>query len=236
MKSFAYEERFRDIVTLEGVDQAVRKAYGITVEVAARTLANARNDGMSAAQVSATMRTAFDPLLNKYLGVLRRDGWHRFVNDRVLQDELESLLEDEAIAARIAAVLPAPPGRDADTWRQTIVDAVDVDDDWLEGACEEEMYGAFGIRFFSHYDFAIDASLPGTLVESNATSREGDVLKWAFTPDAFLLDDYVLRARSRLVYPARIALIATALVALLAGWWVVRRTARKNHQTTLRPS
>lgn len=223
VKTFAYEERFRDIVTRAEMEQGVRKLYDSTVETIARALVTERDDRVPSAQVSAAIRTSFDPLLEKYLGILHREGWRPFANNGTLSEELEAQFNTESIAERIATAVPPPPGKDDGAWRLTIVRVLEqVEKVEPEPAVGEMFSGSYGFQLFSRYAFAIDASLPGTLVETNATSREGGLLKWTFTPDAFFIDDYVLRARSRIVYPLRIALSTTALLASLF-WWGLRR-------------
>jgi hypothetical protein len=62
----------------------------------------------------------------------------------------------------------------------------------------------------------VSATLPGTIVDSNATRRDGERLVWEFSSDDFLLEPYDIRVRSRLVYPGRIAAAGAAVAVVLA--------------------
>jgi len=85
----------------------------------------------------------------------------------------------------------------------------------------EGIFGAHGFRLFDRFPFEIHVSLPGDTYRSNATGTADGALLWEFDNDTFVLRDYVVEARSRIVYPSRIktaGIVLGALLALALAW------------------
>jgi hypothetical protein len=128
-------------------------------------------------------------------------------------------------------VLPQPAGQDLDAWRKTVAAAYGkaraqafVDDPSIE----EGLFGAHGFHIFETHNFALVTTLPGEVLENNATRREGNRLVWVFQDHAFWQTVHVLRARSRLVYPERIGIAGVGLAAIILGlWWFRRRRGER---------
>lgn len=246
-KTFDYEERFRDIVTQESFEQAARKIYAGVIERGAGYLAQERQDGLSAAQASTAITSAFDPLLEKFLYIARSEGI-RAAFTTLNQGEFEP----EQVAARVMGVLPPATGEDAKLWRVAITKAYKKSFGLADEAypaptleelilVEEGLSGVYSSRLYSfrlfggrYYRFTVALSLPGELVESNASKQEGNRLVWAFGSEDFLYEDHVLRARSRLIYPERIAVAGAAIAAILAVLLFGRLRTRKNRTESSR--
>lgn len=233
VKSFDYEERFRDIVTQESFEQTTRKIYAGVIEHGARYLAQERQDGLTAAQASAAIRATFDPLLETFVTVVRTEGVRAALTP-LFKEEFKEF-EPERVAARVIEVLPPATGQDAESWRKAIAKACEKASEATAKefpAFGDEIFGVYGFnfRFFGgpYYRFTVALSLPGELVQSNASRQEGNRLVWVFRPGDFLLKDRILRARSRLVYPDRIAMAGAALMAIITGWWFSRLRTKQN--------
>ena len=216
VKTFDYEERFRDIVT-ENLEKTARNIYERVVEHGAGYLAQERHDGLTAAQASTAIRSAFDTVLAKFLDTARNEG------TQAASTFLEREFNPEQVVARVIEVLPPATGQDAESWRKAIAEAYskaisDFVTVWeKDPAFKEAIFGVRGFQILGpHYEFKVAVSLPGELVEGNATRQEGDRLVWAFRSEDFLWKDQILRARSRLVYPERIAVAGAAFAAILA--------------------
>ncbi|MBI3011448.1 MAG: hypothetical protein HYY58_03015 [Candidatus Omnitrophica bacterium] len=236
VKMFNYEERFRDIVTTERFEAAARKLYAGWVEHFAGHLAEESHDSISPAQAREKLKAAFDPLLVMFLSGLRREG-KAFGESKTFKDELEPSLQEERIVAEVVGIFPSPSAEQADAWREGITRAFSKANDmlsnwWDDTPLEEELFGVHGFHLFQDYGFEVTLSLPGRVVESNATKREGGVLKWEFDNDDFVLEDYVIHARSRLVYSDRIAVVGGTLFVLLVVLSIA--TLRRRKRTAAR--
>lgn len=230
VKTFDYEERFRDIVT-QNFEKTARRIYKQVIEHEADYLVQEREDGLTAPQANAAIASAFDPLLEKFLHTVRSKGI-RATGDALEEGQtLEELLEPEQVAARVIEVLPPATGRDSESWRKAIAEAYKraVEAAWKDPAFEDEIFGVYGLGLLGPtYSFTVALSLPGELLESNATKQEGKRLVWVFESADFRWKDQILRARSRLVYPERIAIAGAVLLAIIAGWWFSRLRTRRN--------
>lgn len=140
---------------------------------------------------------------------------------------IDDATKPERIAARLVDQLPPAPGQDADSWRKVIINAYETA---MESSAKaypaftDEVFGVHGFRLFRpEYGFKVILSLPGAIVESNATGRHEDRLAWAFKPEDFYFQDYVLRARSRIVHTERIAAAAAIFSVIVAILWSGRR-------------
>jgi hypothetical protein len=153
------------------------------------------------------------------------DRWNRF--------------EPERVAGQLIEVLPPPAGQDVDAWRKAITNAYEkaLDAALKENpSYEEEFLGIYGfILFGPKYTFNVALSLPGALVESNATRQDGNRLMWEFKRGDFYLKDHVLRARSRLVFPERIAAAGAALVSIVTVIWFTWRRRRLTRKELSQP-
>jgi hypothetical protein len=180
----------------------------------------------------------FDPLLDKIVNVARKIPFYDSAPSNEDKDLLASL-EPERVAGRVIEVLPPPTGQDVDAWRKAIANAYDkaVGSALKENpSYEEEFFGIYGLRIFGpEFRFNVALSLPGALVESNATRQDGSRLIWEFTPGDFSFKDHVLRARSRLVFPERIAAAGAALVAIVTVLWLARRRRRQPRKDLRQP-
>lgn len=233
VKTFDYEERFRDIITQESFEQTVRKIYAGVIEHTARYLAQERQDGLTAAQARTAIASAFDPLLEKSLHTARSEGIRAAGAALEKGHVLGKVLEPEQVAARVIGVLPPATGQDSESWRKAIAEgynkALDAVFNKEDPAFEEEIWGVYGFGLFGpRYGFKVALSLPGELLENNATRQDENRLVWVFRSDDFLYDDHVLRAGSRLIYPERIAVAGAAIAAILAVLMFVRLRTRRN--------
>ncbi len=228
-KTFDYEERFRDVTTKEGFEAAARKLYAAWIEHVAGQLARELKDGVTLGQARDALTKAFDPLLRKFMNGVRRDG-RAFFESKEFKEELEPALETDQVVARVVQVLPPPTPEQRDAWQQAVRQAYEkvgeTSQSFLEGTgLEEELFGVYGFALFQTYTFKETLSLPGKILQSNATRQKGDVLSWEFSPSDFLWQEYVLRARSRVIHKEPIVLTGIAVLVLLAVAVFRRRRA-----------
>ena len=131
---------------------------------------------------------------------------------------------------RVIHVLPPILGHDRDSWRKAIAAAYPKA---LESAAkndpalEEDFLGVHGFHLFGDYTFSLTLTLPGRIVETNATGYGDNVVVWVFKSDAFEYRPIVLRARSRLFDTERISMAGTAIAMAIPGLWFYRRRQRQ---------
>ncbi len=235
VKLYEYRETYRDIVTPQTMERAVRSTYTKIVDRFAENVAAARPVPISADRVNAAIRQAYDPLLEKYLRAVLDHAVAGLNQDEALQEEISSALEPPNVAERIAATLPPPDGYDAGSWRRSLASAYEPAADQFAEEFFGEIFGAYGFTIFDSYQFAIELTLPGNVLESNATTPRNQPLGWTFKSEDFLYRDYVLHARSRLIYRSRIAIAALGLLGTGLGLAVVRQR-RRAVRRSVRPS
>ena len=230
VKVFDYNERFHDVATKEGFEISAKKLYAAWLEHFANRIAQALEDRVTLGQVREKLRVAFDPLVSRVIAGIRAEGT-AFLDTN--KDELEPMFEKERLISEIVKVLPPPSEVEAESWREAISQAYEKIDDvsgslFEESGLEEQLFGVYGSVSLTTYSFRVALSLPGKILMSNATRREGNVLTWEFGPSDFLRQDYVLQARSQLVYPGRITLAVGALLAICGAWGflALRRRSR----------
>lgn len=233
IKTFDYEEQFRDIVTMEGFGVAARKIYAEWIEHFAGQLAQESEDRITPAQAREKLKVAFEPLLVQFLTGIRNEG-AAFLESKSFKEQLEPSLQDEQVVDRVVGVFPPSSVEQTDVWREAVARAhkktPDVTGNWDDTALKEELFGVHGFDIFGgDYDFTVALSLPGEVLENNATKQEHGKLTWEFTEDTFRWQEHVLRARSRLVYSGRINLAVGAILVVFIAWAVaaLRRKQRK---------
>jgi hypothetical protein len=224
VKIFNYEERFRDIVTPESVDTAARQIFGAVVHHGARLLSP---DGLLDVETERVLKATFNSLLERFLNVVHSEGIEPAMMLLLKEGgELHGAINPEQVVPRVIEVLPPPKGHTLESWRLAVAaayrKAVEQADKDVP-AWEEALFGAHGFALFDTYRFALTVTLPGEILENNATRREGNRLVWVFQSGAFVFENHVLRARSRLVYPERIGIAGVALAAIVLGLWRFRR-------------
>lgn len=228
VKIFDYEERFKDIVTTESVDRALHQVYGAVIHHVARNLAP---DGLPDAQTERVLRATFNPLLERFLNVVHSEGIEPALMSLVKDGgEFHDAIQPEQIVPRVIEVLPPPAGHNLESWRNTVAAAYQEAQRTAlhdESAWAEDLFGAHGFRLFDRHQFALVTTLPGEVLENNATTREGNRLMWVFDNWVFVFKNHVLRARSRLIYPERIGVAGVALAAVILGLWWFRRRRRE---------
>lgn len=193
---------------------------------------------MTAKQASIAIRAVFDPLLDKIVNVARNTFGFASAPSKEDKD-LVDRLEPARVADQVIEVLPPPTGQDVDAWRKAITNAYEkaLDAAWKENpSYEEEFLGIYGLNLFGpKFTFNVALSLPGAIVESNATRQDASRLIWEFKRGDFFFKDHVLRARSRLVFPERIAAAGAALVAIVTVIWLARRRRRQTRRDRPQP-
>jgi len=74
-------------------------------------------------------------------------------------------------------------------------------------------------------DYHQSLTLPGSVYQTNADEIQGELMKWDFSPDYFLMKDYSMTASSRV---ANIwIMVFTAIVAVFLGMILFKRSGRK---------
>ncbi len=226
VKDFHYEERFRDVTTLDVAIRGIEKFYAAWIEHFAGQLQLKLNEAVTLGQARAALRGTLDPVLTKVLEGLRNEG-KAPLGGETFEKELAPLLDTEAMVARVVEALPPPSVEQAEQWKETIGEAYNETGnfDWKQTGLEEDICGVYGCFDLTSHSFKASLSLPGKIVQANAQTNVDNVLSWKFEPGDFLWEDYVLKAQSRLIYPVRIA--AGSIVALLGFiaviWSALRR-------------
>lgn len=214
VKSFDFREVYRDDVGRELARAVIEKFYPGWVDQMAEHLANGL-EGVSVPEARTVVREVSDPWVQKY-----REG----VYIPQLADSV--LLEDAAVSAVDAFLvrLPPPSVVHRQAWLEVIDEAFEESFDWLwkQERVEEAFFGVYEGSSQS-YSFQQSLTMPGEIVSTNGDSVSGSVVTWEFDDDVFFAYDFTLEARSRVVYPARIAGAGVLFVALSLTIWSRRK-------------
>ena len=70
-------------------------------------------------------------------------------------------------------------------------------------------------------DFTVKATMPGNVTKHNANESSGDTLIWNFNLSDFTEKDYIINARSRIIYKNR--MIICSIIALLVIVGIIRK-------------
>jgi hypothetical protein len=217
VRYYSYREVLRDEGGRRGTVTALERAYPRWVEALSKALEE-RLEGVSRENARAAVEAVAGPWRN------------RLVNGPPIEPEiLQHAFElEEPLVGALFEALPPPPPAGQERWRAEIAAAIDASDDFLDED-EELMKGLFGVydlQLFGTTTYRVKQRLamPGTLLSTNATSRDGDLLVWELEPELLRFRDFASEARSRAVFPARIAGAGALVLALSAG---VRRRFRR---------
>jgi len=231
VKAFGFRESFRDVGGKEKALAAWRRLYPAWVQEFAEIL-ESQLDGVSAVQANQAIKSIYDPWFNGFMGSLQTEDKTFFESHEEELDELFELFEEEGLVRELMIRLPPPTPEQTESWREALVAAYEKMEEFSEELTEdkeveEALFGVYGITLLS-YGFKETVSLPGVILSTNATSRQGNVMTWEFDESDFRLQDYVLEAHSRLVYPRRIA-FAGGIIAMigLALFAAARRKRRR---------
>jgi hypothetical protein len=230
-KTFTYRERYRDVATREAAAGLLLQHFAGWVGRFADAAQRELPGGATPAQARAAIEASVGRAMTRLVRGIGEEG-SAFFRTTVWTDEVVPLFERDAAVAAVMERLPPPPGQDPAAWadalRRAHDGAGDLFDTSSEEGLEERVFGVHGgpsgMKF---YRFRHRLALPGEVTASNATRTEDKALLWEFESDAFLWQDYVLEARSRLWLPRRLLL---ALIALLG----VALAARRGHPPSRR--
>jgi hypothetical protein len=250
VQTYAYEERFEDIVTIDSLKNGVRQIYDWYVSQVALAAAALAEIDQTARDAKALIKARFDAPLETSLEMIERHCLgemietdtcleNLLVESEELARQFEFLVSQDALAAELALLFPAPNEVAPAEWRERLED--DVLDRAVERLTlfdetdesrrlEEDVFGVRGFEFlsFRSYPFQLSVRLPGTIVASNADRISSNKLEWRFRANQFVLNDWVLRAHSRVVHGDRIVLgsLGFALILVVGGWLALRGRPR----------
>jgi len=232
MKVFGFRESFRDVGGKEKALAAVRRLYPTWVKEFSEIL-ESKLDGVSAVQANQAIRSISDPWFNRFIESLQV-GDSTFIESH--EEELNELSEKDGLVRELMVRLPPPTPEQTETWREALVAAYEQMEESSEGLWEdmevaEALFGVYGFTLFQSYGFKETVSLPGVILSTNATSRQGNVMIWEFEKSDFRLQDYVLEARSRLIYPWRIAFAGGIIGIIGLALFAFARRKRRRQAT-----
>jgi hypothetical protein len=211
---FDYRETHGDPASAERLVAVVEDRYPVWTSVLAVQLSQ-RLDGVSEEAARQVVEEICDPWVVR----LKEP---EFVREFLAQSDEDDV--DAAFVSKLMAKLPPPFVDATDDWSAAMGEAIEetsrsVFDEDEE--IEEALFGVYGFCLFScpSYGFTQTLTLPGVLESTNAASVSGNVLTWEFDEEALWLQDHVLEARSRVVYPGRIVGAAVLLALVLGVAW-----------------
>ena len=208
VKFFNYEEKFKNCTSREKAMAAAQGWFHEEADQIAKRLAEISGGKISPAEAKKKVIPRFNPTFDKIMQGYFREG-PPFFDSKNSDKDIDSAFSNEKTAAAILEFYPAPAGEDSKVWKEKITQAVNDANvavgNSISPGFEEDLFGIFK-PFESHDTFNLSLSLPGHILHTNATTREGSKLVWEFDSNTILFDPYVLRANSRLIYPKRIAL------------------------------
>ena len=70
-------------------------------------------------------------------------------------------------------------------------------------------------------NFTVKATMPGDITAHNADANNSDTLIWSFDLSDFTEKDYVINARSRIIYKNRIIIFSIITLLIIIG--IIRR-------------
>lgn len=212
VKSFDFREVYRDDVGRELARAVIQKSYPDWVEQMAEHLANGL-EGVSVAEARAVVRELSDSWVQEFLAGV-------YIPQLAEPEEV-----DDAAVDAFLTRLPPPSVAHPQAWREIIDEAFNESFDlfWEQDHVEEAFFGVDDIDVWGKYSFEQSLTMPGEIISTNSDSVSGSVLTWEFDSEVFLVYDFALEARSRVVYPARIAGAGVLFVALSLTIWSRRR-------------
>ena len=228
--TFRYQESYRDVVTTKGLSSAARQVYQVLIEELAAELGRIEHVELTVAELEDQMRGGFDPIFEQALAVFIDACMNPGVSlDACLQAtekdpgilRVTNLLDDETLIVDelINIIQPPTAYRDVE-WRTQISTLLeDFEPERFSALAEEkeeEIFGVNGLRIFEPYiPFEISLDLPGSIVETNAHEHEAGTLVWRFTGEHFVLNEFVINARSRVIHIDRIVIVLVVSLVLL---------------------
>ena len=248
VETYRYREVFSDVPTPAGASTALRDVYSLLTEMYAEALAELV--GISASEAATRFTAYADPIFDAVVAyvstecfVEREEPFDCFeaAEDEESLAELVRIADDpDAFLYELEQLFPAPSGMARDDWLERleseIVDAVDIEDlaelpeyEAFLARAVEDVFGVHSLAIFEVYPFALTLRMPGTIVSTNATARQGELLSWEFGNESFTYAPYSLHASSRVVHIDRLIVLlwVVGVFAIVGGWyWRKRQSAR----------
>jgi hypothetical protein len=177
------------------------------------------------------LHTAYDPYFYELLDAIASQCFLVAVSLTECEESVErhpqavrlmSAIETgDSFVAEMISVFPAPTGVSDEAWFERMGDRL------LDFECKDcltmidstidDLFGVHGFTLFNKYPFNVQLKVPGTVSAGNYHSRENGKLVWQFSHEDFQLHEYVLFAKSRVIYWNRILVSSIALL-IFALW------------------
>ena len=231
---YSYRETFRDLVTKQGFQEAAQFLYNSILRDLGEYVAEM--PGSDHSNAVQRLHTTYDSHFFELLDVIASECFLVTVNLTECEESVESHPQvarlmaafdtDDSFVSEMISVFPAPKGVSDETWFERM-------DDWLlDFECKDcatqidsitdDLLGVHGFYLFEKYPFNVQLKIPGTLSSGNYHSRENGKLVWQFSQEDFQMHEYVLFAKSRVIYWNRILVSSIAL--LIWALWRRQRT------------
>ena len=232
-RRFDYRERFWDLATMQAAIEAGRRLYPYYVELLANRLEQRTAGEITTGQARIAIVRDLEPRVDRVIQGLQRAG-KAFLDSDAFRKDWERFNQDQGVELWLLEILPRPASSNPEAWQGALHDALGSGD-WMSDPSDDlEKMGDLEPRLSGLYGFGVASTghafrhsvlLPGTILKTNASRRDGQRLIWEFDSGEFQWQEKVLEASSRLVFPGRIALAIAAL--LVAVWSAVQLRRRR---------
>jgi hypothetical protein len=226
---YSYRETFKDVVTKQGFQEAAQTLYSSILRDLGEYIAEA--PGSDHSNAVQHLHTTYD---SHFYGLLDAIASQCFLVTVSLTECMESVERhpqvlrlmaaietDDSFVSEMISVFPAPKDVSDETWFERMEDRL------LDFECKDclalidsttdDLLGVHGFYLFKKYPFNVQLKVPGTLSSGNYHSRENDKVVWQFDHEDFQLHEYVVFAKSRVIYWKRI-LVSSFVLLIFALW------------------
>ncbi len=222
---YEYKETYRDSTDERQFREFCEKWYNHNLDEAVKDLADAFPRILEKEKVKALLNERYRPCVDSLMTAFLEKGCDLADEDngefKGKMDEYEKRYSKEELLPFLADYIIL---RGKGVKRQEVLHKLkEVYDRYEEKASAygqrlmddnyDDALGVYGIPIFENYTFNVSVVMPGNIVSANTEEFKMNTAKWEFSPADFLFKEYTLRAVSRKVNHAAVAVLAIVLMA-----------------------
>jgi len=243
--TYRYDESFKDIVTEDSFIDAVETLYRLSARAIARRIADRQEAAVSESEALERIDRYARPAIDEFESHARvrcfgpRSSTETCFEPAewspVLSELVETVDDEELMARKLAEIFPPRAQMSSDAWLEALrLDVIGNATSEIENSEETRqilkgLLGVHGFILFESYPFEITLTLPGDYVDSNADARADGKLRWLFESEDFVLSNYALYAKSRVIHWNRLLFI---LIVTIAGMAIITSSAEQRQRKT----
>lgn len=235
--TYEYEEVFKDCTDAKKIKDCCERLYDRLLDISAAEIEKAFPQIVEKQKVKALLDEQYRPYYDYLLPAFLKDGWKIFDDQHAAcqqkTKEFEEKYDVESFSEFLTYyIISLDEGADREAVLEkskAVHEKIDEqirDNSSLNDINCEDAFGVYGWPLFMGHSFNISVVLPGRIIEANTKDIKGNVAKWEFSNDDFLLNEYSLKAKSRKLNPTGIGILAVFF--LIALFIACRKGSRRN--------